>query len=780
LLQRLIGERSKAAHHLATPISSGDIVTYSRPVPTNLGVLVMHNWKKKEDFSTLSIADLLEARDAYHIHLANLKNVVGTAIGKYMIRKSDPDADDENKPLESPGDEIRTLTNSVIRSYSWPAVIVFVDDWNPPGTFDKKRLRNYIPPRLYLPDGRVVPTCTVYAAHELAAPPPIYDLQFSRGLVGGGYPILSTVQGEDRIGSVGCLVTDGHSVFALTNRHVAGPAGQEALTVADGGRHRVGESSPRALGKVDFAAAYPGWKSLRTHVNLDAGLVRVDDISGWTSQVFGIGEIGELIDANVDTLSLEVIDTPVRAYGSISGRLEGTIKALFYRYRTVGGFDYVADFLIGPRENDKTETVPTRPGDSGTIWFWDPPPADKEEDGAEAEKKDDEDKRDKSKLPRPVCLQWGGTVLQGRGAQDRSQFALATNLATVCRILDLELLPDWDIGHSEYWGKTGHYKLAAIACGLVRDTKLLKLMTENVERVGVSDADISTKNMPKASQEAFVALADVPDLVWRGKRGKEGAGHFADVDQEGTGKYAGQTLMDLWYDKPSTRTPAAWIEFYELIGMDSVRDQGSLPFRVRQIYEEMVDAVRNKSLIRFIGSAGVLAHYVGDACQPLHVSYLHHGRPGHPEEENVHAYYETGLLDRFRVELINGLNQELDGYEITSTFSGSATAANATMDLMRYTLEEIPPLEVIEAYNEYDGYQRGTHMWEVLHERTIRCMSQGALYLAEMWESAWLEGGGSSIANSKLKEQSKSRLKTQYMKKEWLESNWLRDMSFGG
>ena len=43
----------------------------------------------KRDFSSLSVRDLLEARDAYHVHLAHLANVIATAIGRYRIRLGD-------------------------------------------------------------------------------------------------------------------------------------------------------------------------------------------------------------------------------------------------------------------------------------------------------------------------------------------------------------------------------------------------------------------------------------------------------------------------------------------------------------------------------------------------------------------------------------------------------------------------------------------------------------------------------------------------------------------
>jgi hypothetical protein len=61
--------------------------------------------------------------------------------------------------------------------------------------------------------------------------------------------------------------------------------------------------------------------------------------------------------------------------------MQGEIHALFCRYKTAGGFEYVADLFIGPRsaalniDADKGPTTPkfgTLPGDSGTLWLLEP------------------------------------------------------------------------------------------------------------------------------------------------------------------------------------------------------------------------------------------------------------------------------------------------------------------------------------------------------------------------------------------------------------------------
>lgn len=41
------------------------------------------------NFASLSVGDLLEARDAHHVFLSQLDNVVATAIGRYRIHEDD-------------------------------------------------------------------------------------------------------------------------------------------------------------------------------------------------------------------------------------------------------------------------------------------------------------------------------------------------------------------------------------------------------------------------------------------------------------------------------------------------------------------------------------------------------------------------------------------------------------------------------------------------------------------------------------------------------------------
>ncbi len=97
---------------------------------------------------------------------------------------------------------------------------------------------------------------------------------------------------------------------------------------------------------------FPLWGEKSTLLTLDAGLIKINDINDWTSQAFGIGEIGEVFDATEHSVTLDIIGCPVRAFGGATGVIEGDVRALFFRYEVQGGQEYATDVLIGPRRND--------------------------------------------------------------------------------------------------------------------------------------------------------------------------------------------------------------------------------------------------------------------------------------------------------------------------------------------------------------------------------------------------------------------------------------------
>ena len=110
------------------------------------------------DFNHLSVKDLVEARDMFHAHLINKKNVVATAVGRYLIRKND--LDENGKYKSGKEKKPRTLENSIVVDISWPCILVFVDTWQNEEELirnESGNITNIIPKTIYMPDGRIIP-----------------------------------------------------------------------------------------------------------------------------------------------------------------------------------------------------------------------------------------------------------------------------------------------------------------------------------------------------------------------------------------------------------------------------------------------------------------------------------------------------------------------------------------------------------------------------------------------------------------------------------------------
>ncbi|MGO7300225.1 hypothetical protein ACCS72_27810 [Rhizobium ruizarguesonis] len=436
---------------------------------------------------------------------------MATAIGYYRIRKGDswPGAEKEIK-----GRGERTLTNSEVRAYSWPAVLVFVEKWVPPEEFGPDSLEKMVPPTLYLPDGRTVPVCVISAPKDVEAAKGPDAFAFPLNNIGSGHPVIVTVQGREHVATIACLVTDGHRVYALTNRHVTGDDGNVVDSVLGGVRQRIGLAAADQITRLPFSDVYPGWPGRSTYVNLDVGLIDVDDLDDWTARLQDDLLAGQMVNLSSVDFPLALIGRHVRGCGAASGWMLGEISALFYRYKSRGGFEYVSDFFIGPRtpvDEEEQIALLTRAGDSGTLWLLEPEGDAEEVDDASVDG-----------LLRPLAIQWGANRLySGLDAQSHS-YALATNISLACDRLDLDFVRDWNLDQDDTWAAFGHFTIASRVVVALSNAvpKLKTLMEKNASIVSHPDDVLLSSEFKKMGEDPFVALADVPDFFW--KHGKQG------------------------------------------------------------------------------------------------------------------------------------------------------------------------------------------------------------------------------------------------------------------
>jgi hypothetical protein len=755
------------------------------------------------NFRALSLKDLLEARDLYHYQLMNRPNVVGTAVGLYLIRKSDPlhaTVDAAAARVLTPKGE-RTLGNSEVRDYSWPCVLAFVKEWVFADKFTyagEFRAENLLPRTLYMPDGRMVPVCVVKVDPGSTDDQQLIpDWHWPKNLYAPGMPIVVEAQGAERRASVGCLVSDGHTVFALTNRHVTGNTGERIFTLARGRRVPIGSATRRCISRMPFEKAYPEFPGRRTFINIDVGLVAVDRVDDWTSAVLGLGPTEGMADLNQLNITTRLIDAPLVAAGAASGRMVGRIKALFYRYKSVGGYDYVADFLIAPQANEhapkdrNVDVVQTHRGDSGTVWHL----VTRRETSVESD-----DRRVSNSFEgdlHPLAVEWGGQVLTQNTGGERFTFALATSLTTVCRSLDVELITEHNLGAQPFWGQTGHYTIANFAIDALDVGKLKSFLAKNVDKITFTTEDLTpsviserlkaAKATIKEGGDAFVPLADVPDVVWKtfktnpggrddrssghGTTGPEHPTHFADIDEPSTTNDSSSTLRALSLADPKNNlTVEFWRQFYTDLGHTTFDKRGLLPFRVWQFFDAMSRFARNRDAVGFLCAAGIVAHYVGDACQPLHGSMFAdgfadrvtskdvHKRDGTVEKqkthvgEGVHSTYESAMIDRKSADLLTAL-EKLRGkkgpvLDIQKDKANGKGAALEVVRLMDRTAEAIDPTTLINAYVKAGGKNTNPvkdALFAQFGAATVGVMADGGRTLAAIWQAAWDAGEGDAI-----------------------------------
>jgi hypothetical protein len=306
----------------------------------------------------------------------------------------------------------------------------------------------------------------------------------------------------------------------------------------------------------------------------------------------------------------------------------------------------------------------------------------------------------------------------------------------------------------------GHFKIGQQACFLVKDRMLQTFFTNNINLISFSDDKTLRTTTHLQAAQGFVPLSDVPDVVWktninRGKpevaRPQENWNHYADIDLPGGD---GKTLANLYTDSPGSLQPSEWLKFYDDAPLPSATKKrtgknnlGALPFRVWQIFAQMLEYATT-DLERFLIASGVLAHYVGDACQPLHSSQHSDGLNG--ASTGVHSTYEDDMVDAKAPEIAAGLDAALTSLNYTPRkVSSPRDAAMAVMDLMLFAQKTLPPETICNAYNRANP--NATHpsknaavidaLWEECGQQTIEVIAAGAITLGALWQAAWTISG---------------------------------------
>jgi hypothetical protein len=208
---------------------------------------------------------------------------------------------------------------------------------------------------------------------------------------------------------------------------------------------------------------------------------------------------------------------------------------------------------------------------------------------------------------------------------------------------------------------------------------------------------------------------------------------------------------------------------------------GLLPFRVAQVFNDLKRIVANGDTEKIVAAMGILAHYVGDACQPLHSSYLSDGDPfrtklGAPVQTmlghgkgfggGVHSAYESTMIRDKSGPLSTGVHAKIDGQTHgLGRIDTGRQAAWAALELMQRSRAGIDPMALVNFYGA--GNKSSTKLWNKYRTQTIDRMVDGSRVLAMLWDSAWRDN---HIPVQQLNAKTPARLKTICSNTNFLES----------
>lgn len=204
----------------------------------------------------------------------------------------------------------------------------------------------------------------------------------------------------------------------------------------------------------------------------------------------------------------------------------------------------------------------------------------------------------------------------------------------------------------------------------------------------------------------------------------------------------------------------------------------------------MVEAASKQQISRFVCIAGILAHYVGDACQVLHGSYLNDGDPEQPQQrevhhrdgtvevvkeplgKGVHSAYESNMINDHIGMLMGEVDADVGKSHGMPVVQGGQEAGFATVELMKRTRNRIDPMALVKAFAaaRQGGKNTSEVLWNDFGEATCEAIVDGCQVLAMLWDSAWREGNGQAIADNHLRAVTTKSLITLYSDQQFVPS----------
>jgi hypothetical protein len=231
----------------------------------------------------------------------------------------------------------------------------------------------------------------------------------------------------------------------------------------------------------------------------------------------------------------------------------------------------------------------------------------------------------------------------------------------------------------------------------------------------------------RGNAEYLAEHAVDPDL-WRETDRLEAPNHFVDLDGFGAWPFP-EVQRD---EREHLRRHGA-----------AARELGRLPWRVDEVYAQLVGALRARDHARALERAAVLSHYVGDAHVPLHAVLDYDGvKAG---QAGLHKRWENELVDRYATHLehavqpVRATRVEDPGGLMLAVLRASFTEAADVLASDRAARSPGDFAET-EADDRYDALYF-SRLWSREGRRVEARLTESAHVVGSIWLSAWEDAG---------------------------------------
>jgi predicted AlkP superfamily phosphohydrolase/phosphomutase len=215
----------------------------------------------------------------------------------------------------------------------------------------------------------------------------------------------------------------------------------------------------------------------------------------------------------------------------------------------------------------------------------------------------------------------------------------------------------------------------------------------------------------------------------------EGPNHYLDLDAFGA--------------YPFDDIPLSEAEHKERHGPEATK-QGRVPWRVGEVYRELVAAFKSGDAARTLERAAVLGHYVADSHVPLHAVVNYDGQL--TGQKGVHGRWETELFARYERQIepaVLPAAAERIGDPVAFIFTvlrESYGLAQETLAADRELAGKVDFAETAEDDRYDDAYY--SRFFERERERFVARLAAAAHAVGSLWYSAWEEAGRPAVDSS--------------------------------